>query len=153
MYTSEEQTKKLIDAGIKPDSADMMVVAGRGKNPFKDWNPIPRTPENCKKYEGKDMMPVWSDECLINMLPTCIVDRDTPSYDALSGSVVDTRYEIRIQFKIIPGRGRMYMVGYLDPSGNPPKSCYLSSSLTTALVDIVIKLLCTDEANIVNYEW
>lgn len=154
MYTSRQQTEQLLDAGFDFDSSDMMVVAGRGKDPFKEWNPIPKTTENCKKYEGKDMMPAWSDEALSILLPINIKDPNTMVTDGISGEDIPLRFEFSIKKRIIPGRGKFFFVSYSDSTGmHAPYAAYLSRSLTQALVDMVIEIMCKQEKNIINYEW
>lgn len=153
MYTSREQTKHLIDSGIDPKSADMMVVASRGKDPFKAWNPIPKSIENCKKYEGKDYMPVWSDEALIDILPREIINPDVTVDDRISGKEINLRYELNIKKRIIPGRGKFNLVCYTDPTGGPMHVAYLSPSLTDALVLMTVEVMCNREKDIINYVW
>ena len=153
MYTTKEQSIKLIDAGIEINSADMMVVAAKGKDPFKTWNPIPKSLENLKKYEGKDMMPSWSDEALILLLPKAIKDPNTIVTDN-TGMQVPLRYEFAIGKRTIPARGKFFYVSYSD-LGNEhlPHAGFLAKNLTTALVDAIIEILCKQESNIINYEW
>lgn len=152
--TTEKQIKDLIDNGIEIDSADMMVVASRGKNPFKDWKPIPRTIENCKKYEGKDMMPVWSDDALIKLLPDRIKDPDIIMNDKISGMEMPLKYEFQIGKRNIPGRGKFYYLSYSDLNKEHlPFAGYLNKNFTQVLVDAVIDILCKHENDIINYEW
>lgn len=142
MYTTEEQSKALIDAGISVDSADLMVIAGRGKEPFKNWSPVKRTVEICKKYEGKDFMPCWSADALWNILPARIKKENS-----------ETRYELRIVKRDIPGRGKFSLVIYTDPEDGPFYAACLNTSLTQALANMVIEVLCNRENNLINYEW
>lgn len=153
MYTTRKQTEHLIDSGIDPKSADMMVIAGRGKDPFKVWNPISKSIENCRKYEGKDYMPVWSDEALIDILPREVIDPDTVIDDRLTGEEISLRYDLNIKKRIIPGRGKFNLVSYNDPTGGPMHVAYLSPSLTEALVLMVVEMLHNKEKNLVNYVW
>lgn len=153
MYTTIKQTEQLIDFGISVDSADMMVIAGRGKDPFANWNPIAKTPENCKKYLGKDFMPVWSDEALINLLPREIIDPNTVADDHLTGEKVNLRYDLNIKKRIIPGRGKFNFVSYNDPTGGPTHAAFLSASLTEALVLMAVEIMCNREKNLANYVW
>jgi hypothetical protein len=155
MYTSREQSKYLIDAGIDPKSADMMVVAGRGKDPFKAWNPISKSIENCRKYEGKDYMPVWSDEALIDMLPREITNPKVMTHDEITGKDINLRYELNIKKRIIPGRGKFNLVCYTDPTDGSMcvDMAYLSPKLTDALIIAVVEILCHREKDVVNYVW
>lgn len=153
MYTSRKQTEHLIDSGINPESADMMVIAGRGKDPFANWNPIAKTPENCKKYLGKDFMPAWSDEALINILPREVIDPDRVVDDHFTGEEVNIRYDLNIKKRIIPGRGKFNLVSYNDPTGGPMHAAYLSPSLTEALVLMTVEMMCNREKNLTNYVW
>lgn len=153
MYTSRKQTEHLIDSGIDIESADMMVVAGRGKDPFANWNPIAKSTNNCKKYLGKDFMPAWSDEALINILPREIINPDITVDDKLSGKEINLRYDFTIKKRIITEKGKFNLVCYTDPTGGPMYIAYLSPSLTEALVLMIVEVMCNRKKNIKNYIW
>lgn len=143
MYTTRKQAEKLLASNIDPESADMMVIAGKGKDPFKNWNPIPKTIENCKKYLGKDCMPAWSDDALCQILPAEIKNSGEDGY----------RYEFRIVKRQISGRGVFVFAAYFDREGGPCYSGFLSPSMTNALVLLTVDVMYNKEANIINYKW
>ena len=151
MYTNKEQTDRLLFVGLLPDSCDMVVLAGRSKkDPYKDWIARPKLQvikEASKKndkdaLEGKNWMPVWSEYCLIDLLPHYIKDPK-------EGKV----YELHIVKRMIPGRGMYKCVSYFDNSTGTVWRSFMHPTLIRALCSAVCEILCSDTYEIGNFVW
>ena len=72
-YTSIEQSKKLLELGLNPDSADMFYCYGMNTT-TKEWSYDKEPSVNGTElhFDVGDV-PCWSLGALLNMMPKCIV--------------------------------------------------------------------------------
>lgn len=139
MYTNKEQSEKLLAAGIERDSCDMVVFAGRSKKePYKSWKPEPKPADMGKE---KEWMPVWSDDALLDMLPSIIRDPEN-----------DTQYKLNVTKSAIPGLGVFKNVSYINMSTGKPWRAFMNKYITQALCNAVIEILC-GSYEIGNFSW
>ncbi len=87
-YTTIEQSKKLLELGLKPDTADMYWMDWK-----RDTNSI--TIPNIKGVIDEKDLPCWSAGALMDLLPTTIWNEDTEdSFDLFFTKDNDTEYSI-----------------------------------------------------------
>ena len=94
--TSIEQSKKLLELGLNPDTADMfwLRIIGETRNTYGDI--IPLTEDICQvaiddnnlcfhqsSYDEDDTMPAWSLSALMSLMPqNCAIDKEKNKYVA-----------------------------------------------------------------------
>ena len=66
--TTIEQSKKLLELGLNPESADMLYTFGN-----LDIVRVRLTKEHWKQFIGVDIIPSWSISAILEILPTRIV--------------------------------------------------------------------------------
>lgn len=97
-YTSIEQSKALIEAGLNPETADMY---------YREWKRATKliSIAHVGKY-GKDDMPCWSTGALINILPSEIHIGETKDFIfQLRLGKTKTEFWISYEFQISDSRG------------------------------------------------
>lgn len=112
-YTSIEQSKALIEAGLNPETADCCWIISRDnckQDPFelaKNENtlwlyPIDKIRGNLSDY----MLPCWSTGALINILPSEIHTGETKDFTfQLRLGKTKTEFWISYKFQISGSRG------------------------------------------------
>lgn len=73
-YTSIEQSKKLLELGLSPETADMYWKRSSVLNSKEKW--IPRIINNLPiLFDDDDIIPCWSLDALLEVMPKSLEDK------------------------------------------------------------------------------
>jgi hypothetical protein len=128
-YTTIAQSKKLVELGLNPDTADMLWEKHNCENSYVTV--IPYTTKG--KSIGAHILPCWSLGALIDLLPASIQ----------TGKGIQNQYEIDIRKYYAGNKLCLYQIAY---GNNKGLSREWHDMINTAerenLIDAVLDMIC-----------
>lgn len=127
-FTSVEQSKKFIELGLSPKSADMLYTWDTDN---KTYYPLPIVDD--KKHDFPSGLPCWSVGALMNLLPSKFTEK---------GKYYETTYNIDIRKYALTEDVDLYQIAYGNYTLYDSWKDMINTGEKENLIDAAFKMVC-----------